>query len=97
MSNMSEFWFQFNIDIDEKGWEFTQTIELDEDTNTEKIVVPHHNNVAATTFIHDFNKVGITTLLSDINCQSSWAMKLMQYKKQNFVSESYFASFEREQ
>ena len=45
------------MDIEEMGWDFTETIEVDEDTNTEVFEVPHHNEVEATKFIHDFNKV----------------------------------------
>ena len=47
---------EFQMDIEEQGTEFTENIKLDEETNTEIIEVPHHNQVAATTFIHDFNR-----------------------------------------
>ena len=45
------------MDIEELGTDFTETIEVDEDSNTETIDVPQHNDVAAAKFIHDFNKV----------------------------------------
>ena len=47
------------MDIEEEGTDFTETIEVDEDSNTERIEVPQHNEIAATTFIHDFNKVSM--------------------------------------
>ena len=53
------WFFQFEVDIEEKGWKFTETLEVDTDKNTERVVVPTHNDVTGATFLHDFNLVNI--------------------------------------
>ena len=50
---------QFEMDIDEMGTEFTETVEVDDEANTERYVVPQHNDAVGATYLHDFNLVSL--------------------------------------
>lgn len=47
---------EFLMDIGELGEEYTERFSLDEDSNTITITVPHHMDVDAMTYVHDFNR-----------------------------------------
>ena len=50
---------KYAVKIDESGTNFTEKISIDLDRNLVDIEVPHHNDVAASHIIHDYEKVSV--------------------------------------
>lgn len=51
----------YNIQIRESGKEYTETIEVDTEKQTELFKVPAHVNVEQSNILHDFKKVSLSS------------------------------------
>ena len=51
----------YNIQIRESGEEYTETIEVDTEKQTELFKVPAHVNVDQSNILHDFKKVSLSS------------------------------------
>ena len=51
----------YNVQIRESGEEYTETIEVDTEKQTELFKVPAHVNVDRSSVLHDFKKVSLSS------------------------------------
>ena len=51
----------YNVQIRESGEEYTETIEVDTEKQTELFKVPAHVNVEQSNILHDFKKVSLSS------------------------------------
>ena len=51
----------YNVEIDESGEKYKETIEVDTEKQTELFKVPGHNNVDQSNILHDFKTVRLLT------------------------------------